>query len=222
MLVIAALGGEAVTLAKIRECAQRGGWRVSSKENISAHLNSLKGLIIKTNEGWELTDRGKQLLTDKGVNLCAPPTAKVAQELRSMLDRIQNIDAKAYAEEAVQCLEYNLLRSAVVMSWIGALHILYDFVVSNKLQQFNAEERSKNIKWKDVETIDELAKTMKESAFLDKLESMRFVNNSQKKELLECLNRRNSCGHPNSYRIRSSTVVHHLEVLLANVYVPFL
>jgi hypothetical protein len=42
-----------------------------------------------------------------------------------------------------------------------------------------------------------------------------------KKELTNCLDRRNGCGHPNSFKIGAITVAHHIEVLILNVFRVF-
>lgn len=221
MLVIATLGGGPVTLPQIREQAAKGGWKIPAKTNISDPLTKSKGLVVKAPDGWELTQAGKQHLKDLGVALDSSATYTAAHDLRSNLDHIKNADAKAFATEAVGCLERGLWRSAVVMSWIGAVHVLYDHVIKNKLPEFNAEAKRINNKWKGVKTIDELAKALGENDFLDRLENIGVISNSIKKELIDCLNRRNSCGHPNSYKLKPITIAHHVEILLSNVYAPF-
>lgn len=221
MLVIAALGGGPVTLTQIRDQAAKGGWKIPVKWNISDPLAKSKGLVIKASEGWELTTAGKKNLKDMGVPIDSVAAHKVAHDLRLHLDDIKNSDTRAFAEEAIQCFERGLWRSAIVMSWIGALHLLYDYVVQNKLAQFNVEAQKLNIKFKPIKNIDELAKCMGEADFLNRLENISVISNSDKKELIECLNRRNSSGHPNSYKPRQNTVTHHLEILLLNVYIPF-
>ncbi|MCB1838860.1 MAG: hypothetical protein KDI61_01175 [Alphaproteobacteria bacterium] len=176
---------------------------------------------MKTPDGWELTDAGKLHLKNRGVPLDASPARQIAHDLRADLAKISNPDTQAFVEEAIECFERGLWRSAIVMSWVGALHLLYDYTINNKLTVFNAEAKRVNNKHKTVKNIDELAKCIGESDFLDRLENISVITNSVKKELKDCLDRRNSCGHPNSYKPRQNTVAHHIEILLLNIYQPF-
>lgn len=62
---------------------------------------------------------------------------------------------------------------------------------------------------------------MKESIFLDILESISVIGNDVKKELKKCLDLRNSCGHPNSLVIGENRVAAHVEILILNVFSKF-
>lgn len=80
----------------------------------------------------------------------------VANSLKPHLLKIKSIETRAFVEEAIKCFEAGLYRSAVLMSWIGAMSILYDYVIANKLAEFNVEA-SRNPKWKTARTKDDLA-----------------------------------------------------------------
>ena len=62
---------------------------------------------------------------------------------------------------------------------------------------------------------------MREADFLDRLVAISVLGKNVKEELKECLDRRNACGHPNSYKIGANTVAHHIEILLLNVFKKF-
>ena len=59
---------------------------------------------------------------------------------------------------------------------------------------------------------------MKESEFLVILEKISLTGKSVKKELEQCLDRRNGCGHPNSLKIADHVVASHIEILILNVF----
>ena len=145
---------------------------------------------------------------------------QVATDLREELSNISDPPTRAFVEEAIKCYELELYRSAIVMSWIGAVAVLYNHVHANHLSKFNAEAKRVDAKWKDALTTDDLTR-MREANFLDRIAALSIIGNDVKRVLKNCLNRRNSCGHPNSLRIRANTVAHHIEVLLLNVFKRF-
>ena len=98
--------------------------------------------------------------------------------------------------------------------------VLHTHVVDKHLTAFNAEAKRRNKKWKDAKTSDDLG-LMKESDFLDILQHLSIIGKNVKKELVACLDRRNGCGHPNSYQLSENIVAAHLETLLLNVFSKF-
>jgi hypothetical protein len=106
------------------------------------------------------------------------------------------------------------------MSWLGAVAILHDAVISSHLSTFNKETQRVNPKWKIAVTSDDLG-LMTEFVFLERLQGISVIGKNVKQELQECLKRRNACGHPNSYQLGERTVAHHIESLILNVYSKF-
>ena len=109
----------------------------------------------------------------------------------------------------------------MVFCWIGAVSVLYDYVFTNKLDEFNSAATRRDAKWKPATTRDDLA-LMKESDFLDILAAISALGKNVKEHLKNtCLNLRNSCGHPSSLRIGPENVKAHIEFLILNVYSKF-
>lgn len=106
------------------------------------------------------------------------------------------------------------------MSWIGAVAVLYNHIHANHLKAFNIEAKRIDSKWKDAITTDDLAR-IRESDFLDRITTLSIIGKNVKKELKNCLDLRNSCGHPNSLQISANTAARHIEVLLLNVFKNF-
>lgn len=144
-----------------------------------------------------------------------------ANNLKPHLLKIDNLDTRNFVEEAINCLEMDLYRSAVVMSWIGAVSVLYDYVLANKIRDFNTEAKRRNPKWKIAKTKDDLA-LMREAEFLDILSHLSILSKNVKEQLKNnCLGLRNACGHPNSFKLGRNMVESHLETLILNVYEVF-
>ena len=106
------------------------------------------------------------------------------------------------------------------MSWLTAIQILKEHVHRHRLADFNAEATRVNPKWKIAKTTDDMSR-MDEGELLDRLVSISVIGKNVKDELQECLKRRNGCGHPNSLKVRTNTVTHHIEILVVNVMQKF-
>jgi hypothetical protein len=206
-------------LSVVRKTAIVAGWTTAKKLNLSEYLKRAKGLAILTPDGWKLTQQGRDLVSANVKRPGAvPPQLGVTTKLRSHLDKIQSGSTRAFADEAIKCLEYGLRRSAVVSAWIAAVGVLYDYVLATRLAEFNAAGMKKmQAKWKPVGSLDDLA-DLKESTFLELCEAASIFGKSVKQELENCLRLRNGCGHPNSLQIGDARVVAHIEQLILNVF----
>src|SRR5262249_27285499 len=111
-------------------------------------------------------------------------------------------------------------RAAIVLSWVGALAVLYDHVVAKHLSAFNGEALRRDTKWKAAKTADDLSR-LKEYDFLQILAAISVIGNNVKTELEGCLTLRNGAGHPNSLRVAEHRVNSHIETLVLNVFARF-
>ena len=138
--------------------------KITDSWNPSSTLSKSDGLAISTIEGWELSEAGKDQLRTLGVSQLPPSAADVAHDLRSELANIKDADTRAFVDEAVKCYEHGLYRSAIVMSWVGAMSVLQVYVHANHLAAFNSEAVRVDMKWKAAKTTDDLGR-MKELNF---------------------------------------------------------
>jgi hypothetical protein len=203
------------TVKQITEIAQRAGFRLD--KNASSILSHSKGLAIRTTEGWELSPHGRRHVAALMGSIIGSPVPTIAAQLRSHLPKITQEETRKFVEQAIQCFESHYYRAAVVLSWVGAVAVLYDFIVSNHLRAFNTEAKRRDNSWKNAKTPDDLAR-MKESDFLDILEALSVFGKSVKLELKKRLDLRNGCGHPNSLQVGENMVAAHIESLILNVF----
>jgi hypothetical protein len=84
----------------------------------------------------------------------------------------------------------------------------------------NAEAKRIDSRWRDARTTDDLGR-MTESDFPDRIAAISVIGKKVKKELKDCPDRRNGCGHPNSLKIGANTAEHHIEILLLNIFRVF-
>ncbi|WP_449410598.1 hypothetical protein [Methylobacterium komagatae] len=218
LLVLASLDLPAKNPAILVQAAEAGC--KMSNWNIADILAKARGTTIRVPGGYEVSEKGHARLQDLGVSKLPPAAAKVAQDLRKHLANIVDDTTRAFAEEAIKCHEAGLYRSAIVMSWLAAVGVLYHEVIKNHLQAFNTEMKRIDNKWKPVIGPDDFGK-VKETDFLDRLVAINVIGKNVKTELVNCLNLRNGCGHPNSLKVGPNTVAHHIEVLLLNVFDRF-
>jgi hypothetical protein len=219
LVILLSLEGP-VSVAQITQRGVEGGFHALKKWNISAILAASSGAAIRTSLGWEITEKGRRDLAQVGLTTLAPAAAAVANDLRNQLSKISNQETQRFVEEAVRAYEYGLYRSAVVMAWLAAVHVLQVHVHTSHLAAFNAEASKVDQKWKPAKIVDDLGR-MKEGDFLDRIAAIGVIGKNVKEELKKCLDRRNACGHPNTYSLGANTVAHHIEVLLLNVFGRF-
>lgn len=204
----------------IKSLAAAAGWRAVEKKNVSAVLARCPSLAVRTSNGWELTAAGSQHVARIAGPLMSSPIPQVASSLRAHLVKISSPDTQRFVEEAIVCFETRQYRAAVVLSWVGAIAVLQDYVVKSNLSAFNAEAARRESKWKAAKNSDDLG-NMKEHNFLEVLESISVLGKNVKQELQKCLQLRNGCGHPNSLLLADHKVSAHIEDLILNVFAKF-
>ncbi len=220
LLLILATLTEPASVAEIGARGEEAGFRLPKNWNPSSVLERTRGKAIRTLRGWELTDAGRQHLRNLGVSKISPAAIQVAIDLRDQLSEIRDDDTRGFVEEAIKCYELEFYRSAVVMSWLAAMHVLHKYVHENHLADFNSEARRVDANWVPAKSTDDLGR-MRERGFLDRIAAISVIGPNVKKELISCLDRRNACGHPNSLKIGANMVANHLESLLLNVFRVF-
>lgn len=209
----------------IKTLVRDSGFTEVHKWNISAILKHSKGLAIRLKEGWSLTSSGRKHVIDT-VDIISKKSKKVihhSDQLRIAVKKITNSNTKEFLEEAIVAYETGLYRSSVVLSWAGAISLLYDVVINKSLNIFNNEAKRRDPKWRPAVIKDDLCR-MKESEFLDIIGSppVSIIGKNLKEELKnQCLQLRNSCGHPNSLKIGENKTSAHLEVLILNIFTKF-
>jgi hypothetical protein len=205
------------SVADLRTVAVNAGLRAARKWNLSAVLGTLNSLAVRSEAGWELTEAGKaEVARLTGIVLAPLPTST----LRKLLPKAGAAEVAIFIEEAIGSVEAHHYRAAVVLSWVGAVALLYDHVVANELGAFNAEAIRRDAKWRAAKSADDLSR-MKEHDFLQVIEAISVIGKNVKTELENCLKLRNGCGHPNSLKIAEHRVNAHIETLVLNVYARF-
>lgn len=219
VLLVLATQEEPVAVSKINEIAEAAGFRAIRKWNVSATLSAFRGKAIRTS-GWELTNAGRMHVRSLGVASISPAAMQVAVDLRAHLSKVTDQQTREFVEEAIKCHEAELYRSAIVMSWLGAVDVLQKHVHQHHLAAFNAVSTRVDSRWKAAASQDDIGK-MAEGNFLDRIEALSIIGKNVKAELKKCLELRNGCGHPNSLKVSVNKSAAHIETLLQNVFEKF-
>jgi len=212
-------------VVEIKRLGRQAGLTEIQKWNVSDILGRSKGMAIRLPEGWTITSTGEKYVRQLNV-LPQKKSQKVihsATSLRKAIKHIKNQDTIAFLDEAISTFEAGAYRSAIVLSWVGAMSLFHDQIVQHHLASFNAEAARRDSNWKSAKAKDDLSR-MKETDFLDIIgsPSISLIGKNVKEELKNhCLQLRNGCGHPNSLKIGENRVAAHLEVLILNVFSRF-
>ena len=219
LLLVLATGEVPFSVSQIVEIASNAGCREPKRWNVSAILGDSKGKAIRTT-GWELTDAGTFHLRTLGVSAISPAAMQVSVDLRKHLVKVTDGQTRDFVEEAIKCHEAGLYRSAIVMSWLGAMDILQKQIHQSHLAAFNAEAARVDAKWKVAVSQDDIGK-MQEGSFLDRIVTLSIIGKNVKEQLKGCLDLRNGCGHPNTLKVSVNKSAAHIETLLQNVFEKF-
>ncbi len=220
LLILLSTFNEPCQVKDIVTRAREAGYRFDKSANISRDLGKLTGLAVRNHKGWKLLKGGQLRLADLGVAREEQAPARISFALREHLGKVSNSTTLAFIREAIEAYEHKLYRSAIVMSWIAAMDVLYNEVCKHHLAEFNTEAVRVYPKWKQAKNSDDLA-IMGERDFLDRLAAISVVGKNVKIQLQACLDLRNGCGHPNSLKTGPSVAAHHIETLIQNVFQEF-
>lgn len=223
LLIVLACEGTPKKVAETKKLAAEGGLRSAKNWNVSLELTRTRGLAANTPAGWVLTSDGKRHV-DKLIGAPEARLASVAASLRKHLEGVASPDVKGFLEEAVSCYEHTFYRAAIVLSWVGAVAILHNYVFTTKLTEFNTEatRRLANSRnpWVPARRQEDLGR-MSENDLLQVLDDIRVITKNEKQLLEQALRLRNSCGHPTSVSISANVAAAHIETLMLNVYTKF-
>ena len=205
---------------EIRSCGKSHGWREIAKINLTDRLNKCGNKVVKTDAGWKLTSFGLAHLKELGILHHEGPIEVAANSLTEHLGQVSDQETRMFLQEAINCCEHKLLRSAVIMSWLAAIHVLMKYAFSNYRAELDAEIQRTNADWKLTKTVDDYSR-LKENDFLDRLAATSMIGKDAKEKLKACLRDRNSRSHPNSFKIAEHQVRSHIEFLILHVFQPF-
>jgi hypothetical protein len=194
-------------------------------KNTSAALS--KGLsgsspkFVKAGGGYRLNrlhrdELGRELGQDRAVH-------QTSRDLRSLEAKFPAGSEKGFLAETINCFEAGANRATIVMCWILVIDHLYDYVLRDHLNSFNAElakVTDKRVKVSRVQNRDDFG-DIPENKFIELLRAAGIISNDVRKILEEKLGTRNSSAHPSGISIKPTKVVEFVDDLVENVILKY-
>jgi len=144
------------------------------------------------------------------------PTARiVVKDLRAQLTAISDPAILLYLKETIDCLEYKLLRSSIVMAWCVAYGVFRSWLFQKHLAAFNAQGGA----WKKPVTITKIDdfQEVVESVVIDTAHVAKVLSKETYKTLKHLLDQRNSYAHPSNKAITPAIAEAFIENVLHEV-----
>ena len=155
LLLCLGVDGATKSVTEVKKIAASVGLHKAKNWNISGVLAGSNGYAIRTT-GWELTPDGRDYVK-RLVGVTPSPVTGVVESLRAHIGTLPNSDTRAFLLEVADCIQNKQKRAAVVLSWVGAVSVLYEHVVNNHLADFNVEALRRDPKWRAAKNADGLS-----------------------------------------------------------------
>lgn len=177
--------------------------------------------LLRDEDGFKLERRRKAEIASKLAG--AEPKRKVRTTLRAIEQQLPGGARREFLGETISCFEIGAYRAAVVMAWLLTLDVLFEFILANKLSDFNqalSRHPDKKINSLVIRGKDNFS-DIPEGQFIELGRSSGVYNNDIRKILNEKLGIRNSCAHPSTVKVPESKALEFIEDLTHNVIVRF-
>jgi hypothetical protein len=210
-------GAQSATVQAIMRCFVDCDLPVPKRlrQFLSEGISKAQSRYIKTSDGYRLhkhnAEKISQSLGERQVEI------QVSAELRKLESSLPEGHARTFLTEAIDCFEAGASRAAIIMTWVLAMNLLNNYIVSSKLAEFNAAlTLAPAGKVKFVTTYDEL-NDLKESKIIELAKSANIISKDVWKVMDQALDTRNSCAHPAELVVKKSKAIAIIEDLFENV-----
>lgn len=193
---------------------------LTKPSNISSEISRLKKskpkILIETKEGLSFHRTAKKELDDTYLGI--KHKREVSNTLRDLIIELTGSEQKKYLEEAISCFEIKAFRASIIMTWLLAMDVIYEFILIPKnLTVFNLAIQTHGKYKKITISIKDDFSNIKESDFIELLRVSKLTTNDVRKILDEKLGVRNSCAHPNTIEILDYKAIGFIQDLVTNV-----
>lgn len=215
-------GKGSATAKELGECFEQCDLKLPSRlpQLLSEGTKGRSPRYIKSSVGYRLhrtvADKLSSQLGSRRV------VQQTSAELRSLETSFPDGPKKKFLAEAVDCFEAGANRAAIVMTWILAVDHLYDYIMANKLNEFNVALAANplNKKMTRVSVKDDFS-DLKEGKFIELCRAANIISNDVRKILDDSLGTRNTAAHPSGVEVARSKAISVIEDLMLNVVKKF-
>ncbi len=195
-------------------------WNLAARLSASGHFVHANG--SGADRTWELTDTGRSEVEARTPPLpaSAPAVAKQNESaaLRARVAAISDAEGRAFASEAVDCLDVGAHRAAIVFMWVAAVHEVQERLwKASDGKSITVAAQSHNPRAKICKKRDDLSE-YNEELLLQVAHDLGVIDKNEKSELVKALGLRNSSGHPNKLRPGEYRAKAHIEDLITMLF----
>ena len=214
---VTAHGKEFFTTTDIKE--EFDAQKLRQPSNVSSELSKLSSskppTILKDKKGWTFHRTAKKELDE--IYLGTTHKRAISITLRDLLKDITGKEQQLFLEEAITCFEVKAFRASIIMTWLLALDVLYEYILTKKLTDINAAITAHG-KYKKIQVTKKDDFTdIKESDFIELCRVGKIITSDIRKILDEKLDFRNTCAHPNTIVVNEPKVIAFIDDLVDNV-----
>lgn len=167
---------------------------------------------------FALTDMGEQHVRELlGLPSVEPEIEHDVVALTELAASLTDEHVRGYVEEAISCLQFGLLRAAVVFLWSGAIRTLQERALAGDEKKMNAAIQKLSPKARTVKAIEDFG-WINDRTFLEACPDIGLLDKTEKTTLVGSLDLRNSCGHPTKYKPGVKKVSAFIEDVLGIVF----
>jgi hypothetical protein len=146
----------------------------------------------------------------------------VTKALAELPQHVPDLAERTFLDEALTCFRHKAFRAAIVMTWNLAYHHLCDFVLKNKLAEFNQRwtinfaKMHKNGQLQ-IAKMEDFADHLKEAEVITICASAHIITGDMQKVVSAGLAKRNSAAHPSGVVISQVQAEAHIDDLVNNL-----
>jgi hypothetical protein len=203
----------------IRQCYER--LHLAQPSSFGGYFTNLenRGDLLRSAVGYKLESRVRDAHEAKYGQ--RKTTIQVTHLLLSLPAQIPDLAERTYFDEALICYKTSAFRATVVMVWNLAYAHLCDYVLKNKLSDFNAGwlitfPGMHKSKPKFIVTIDDFRDKLKESEVLAICRDADIITKNVYNVLQPALVKRNAAAHPSGVMIDQLQTVAYISDLVTN------
>lgn len=151
----------------------------------------------------------------------SPVKNSLDKKLVQIVKAVGEDDERAFLEEALKCYQVAAYRAAIVMIWIVTVDHMQNYILANKLNEFNAElKKNPDRKVKLIVIKDDFS-DLPENKFIELCRAGNIISNDVRKILDAKLGIRNSAAHPSGITVGEHKAVEFGIDLINNVIIKY-
>ncbi len=135
-----------------------------------------------------------------------------ASQTRKRLATLSLLQDELFSQ-AIDAIEHNLQRAAIVLAWAGFVDFLEQKLDSDGL----AKVKGANPAWARYRTIEDLRENVTEYALVEAARKVGLVTKTQMKAIHGLLAKRNECAHPSSHTPDFNEALGYISDVLSRI-----